>query len=232
MQRPLFSYSLSLLVAATLIACSATQQVAVKKSDLNCGFLVADCTRLVAGTEGQAALRYINSSANWTQYNKILVDPVMFYGSDTTKVSAEDQQALTNYFYQVLREELGKKFQVVDQAGSGVMKLQVALTDAEGATPGLRTVSMIIPQARTLNTLKYAATGTYAFVGGAQAEAKLTDAASGQLLGEWIDRRVGGGSLETAAQWQWGDAENAMKAWATQAAERLSSWTSGTAKPS
>src|SRR5215510_417331 len=156
----------------------------------------------------------------------------MFYGSDTTKIPAADQQTLTNYFYQVLREELGKKFQVVDQAGPGVMKLQVALTDTEGATPGLRTVSVIIPQARTLNTLKYAATGTYAFVGGAQAEAKLTDAASGQVLGEWIDRRVGGGSLETAAQWQWGDAENAMKAWATQAAERLSSWTSGTAKPS
>src|SRR5215510_13100686 len=152
----------------------------------------------------------------------------MFYGSDTTKISAADQQALTNYFYQVLREELGKKYQVVDQAGPGVMKLQVALTDTEGATPGLRSVSMVIPQARTLNTLKYAATGTYAFIGGAEGEMKLTDAASGQLLAAAVDKRVGGGSLETAAQWQWGDAENAMKAWATQLADRLSSWTSGT----
>jgi hypothetical protein len=166
MQHTLLSSSLSLLAAATLLACSATQQVAVKKADLNCGLLGADCSRLVAGTEGQAALRYVDSSANWSQYDKILIAPVMFYGNDTTKVSAEDQQALTNYFSQVLREELGKKYQVVDQAGPGVMKLQVALTDAEGATPGLRTVSMVIPQARALNTLKYAATGTYAFVGG------------------------------------------------------------------
>lgn len=37
----------------------------------------------------------------------------------------------------------------------------------------------------------------------AQAEAKLTDAVSGQLLGEWVDKRVGGGSIKTAAQWQW-----------------------------
>jgi hypothetical protein len=33
----------------------------------------------------------------------------------------------------------------------------VVLTDAEAATPGLRTISTIIPQARALNTLKYAA---------------------------------------------------------------------------
>ena len=115
---------------------------------------------------------------------RIPFDPVMFWGGDTTKVSATDQQALTDYCYQVLREELGKKFQIVDQAGPGVMKLQAALTDAEGATPGLRTISMAVPQAGTLNTLKYAVTGTYAFVGGAQGEAKLTDAVSGQVLGQ------------------------------------------------
>jgi len=214
------------------MACSATQQGAVKKSDLNCGFLGSDCTKLAAGAEGQAALRYVNPSANWAQYNKIIIDPVTFWGSDTTKVPATDQQALTDYFYRVLREELGKKFQVVDQADPGVMKLQVALTDAEGATPVLRTVSVVVPQARLLNMLKYAATGTYSFVGGAQGEAKITDAVSGQLLAEMVDRRVGGGSVEAAAQWKWGDVENAMKAWATQAADRLSSWTSGTAKPS
>ena len=105
-------------------------------------------------------------------------------------------------------------------------------TDATVATPGLRTISTVIPQARVLNTLKSAATGTYAFVGGAQAEMKLTDAVSGQLLTEAVDRRVGGGAIEAAAQWQWSDAENTMQAWATQLTERLSSWTSGTTTPS
>jgi hypothetical protein len=146
---------------------------------------------------------------------------VTFWGSDTTKVSAAEQQALTDYFFQVLREQLGQKFQLVDDAGPGVMRLQVALTDAEAVTPGLRTISTIVPQARALNTLKYAATGTYAFIGGAQAEAKLTDAVTGQLLAAAVDRRVGGGSIKAAAQWQWGDAENAMHTWATQVTERL-----------
>jgi hypothetical protein len=112
------------------------------------------------------------------------------------------------------------------------MRLQAALTDGEAAIPVLRTISLTVPQARALNTLKYAATGTYAFIGGAQAEAKVTDAATGQLLGEGVDRRVGGGSIKAAAQWQWGDAENAMNDWATQLTERLYSWTSGAAMPS
>lgn len=174
----------------------------------------------------------MNPSANWRQYTKIIVDPVTFWGGDTTKVSTAEQQALTDYFFQVLREQLGQKFQLVDEPGPGVMRLQVALTDVEAATPGLRTISTIVPQARALNTLKFAATGTYAFIGGAQAEAKLTDALTGQLLAEVVDRRVGGGSVKAAAQWQWGDAENAKNAWATQVTERLYSWTSGAAAPS
>ncbi|MGH8069340.1 MAG: DUF3313 domain-containing protein [Candidatus Entotheonellia bacterium] len=195
-------------------------------------FLAATATRLTPGAKGQFDLRYVNPSANWRQYTKIIVDPVTFWGGDTTKVSTAEQQALTDYFFQVLREQLGQKFQLVDEPGPGVMRLQVALTDVEAATPGLRTISTIVPQARALNTLKFAATGTYAFIGGAQAEAKLTDALTGQLLAEVVDRRVGGGSVKAAAQWQWGDAENAKNAWATQVTERLYSWTSGAAAPS
>jgi Protein of unknown function (DUF3313) len=222
----------ALCVIALATACTTTQQVAVKRADVNCGLLGSDCDRLTPGAKGQFDLRYVNTSVNWRQYSKIIVDPVTFWGGDTTKISAAEQQALTGYFFQVLRERLGKRFQLVDEPGPGVMRLQVALTDAEAATPGLRTISTIVPQARALNTLKYAATGTYAFVGGAQGEAKLTDAVTGQLLAEAVDRRVGGGSLQAAAQWQWGDAENVMNDWATQVTDPLYSWTSGAATPS
>ncbi len=220
----------ALFLAGTVAGCATTQEVPVQKSSLS-GFL-GDYSKLTPGGKDQTSLRYINPAAQWTQYNKILLEPVTFWGGNTTKVSAADQQMLTNFLLQALYEELGKKFQLVDQPGPGVMRLQVALTDAEAATPGLRSISVVVPQARLLSTLKYAATGTYAFVGGAQAEARLTDAVSGQILGEWVDKRVGGGSVKAAAQWEWGDAENVMKEWAAKAANTLSSWTSGAVKPS
>ncbi|MGH7931840.1 MAG: DUF3313 family protein [Candidatus Binataceae bacterium] len=63
--------------------------------------------------------------------------------------------------------------------------------------------------------------GSYAFVGSAEAEMKARDAVTGQLLGAAIDKRAGGMALSSAAQWQWGDAENAMNYWARKITNRL-----------
>ena len=212
-----------------LSACSTTQKVAVNQADLNCAFLANDCALLTVGGKDQVGLRYLNPAAQWTQYNKIMIDPVTFWGGASTQISASDQQMLVNYFSQQLNKELGQKFQIVTQPGPGVMKLDVALVDAEAATPVMRSISMIVPQAHMLANLKYLATGTFPFVGGAQAEAKITDSVSGQILALAVDRRIGGGSFTTGFQWQWGDAENAVNHWAELTANRLSAWTSGTA---
>ena len=221
---------LAMVVLVGMAGCAVTQKESVERVGPS-GFL-GDTSLLKPGDKEQASLRYINPDAQWTKYNKVLLEPVTFWGDDKTKISAKDQQTLCNFLQEQLNEQLGQKYQMVNEPGEGVMRLQVALVDAESATPVLRTVSMVIPQARLLSSLKYLATGTYPFIGGAEAEAKMTDSVTGQLLGMWVDKRVGGGSIKTAAQWQWGDAENAMKEWATMAATRLSSWTSGAVKPS
>src|SRR5205814_7176602 len=166
-------------------------------------------------------------AAKWTQYRKIMIQPVTFWSDEQSKVAVADQQRMVNFLYGALNEQLSKQFQIVDQDGPDVMKLQVALTDVAAATPGLRTITMAVPQARLLSTVKRGATGSYPFVGGAQAEFKLTDSMTGDILVAGLDRRMGGGSVATAAQWQWGDAENVMKEWAKLAAERLSAWTKG-----
>src|SRR5438128_12406665 len=217
--------------AVLLAACGTTQQATVSPADLKCGFLGPACAQLSPGSEGQIALRYANPNAKWTQYKKIMIQPVTFWGDEKSKVSAEDQQRLVNFLHTALNQELAKQFEVVEQEGPDVMKLQVAVTDLAAATPGLRTMTMLIPQARLLSTLKRGATGSYPFVGGAQAEFKVTDSVTGQVLVAGVDRRIGGGNISTAAQWEWGDAENVMKDWAKLAVERLSAWTKGTAKP-
>ena len=220
----------SLVLIGTITGCAVTQQAPVKGAGAS-GFL-GDTSMLTPGDKEQASLRYVNPAAQWTQYKKVLLEPVTFWGDDKTKISAKDQQMLCNFLHEQLADQLRQKYELVNEPGEGVMRLQVALVDAESATPILRTVSMVIPQARLLGSLKYLASGTYPFIGGAEAEAKMTDSVTGQLLGEWVDKRVGGGSIKTAAQWEWGDAENAMKEWATMAATKLSSWTSGAVRPS
>jgi len=191
------------------------------------GFLGNDYSLLTppaAGTDQQALLRYVNPNANWSSYNKIMIAPVTYWAADDSKVSSADQQALCNYLYDTLVSDLGKTFIIVDQPGPGVIKLSAALTDATSAVPVLRSISVVVPQARALSVIKMAATGTYAFVGSAQGEVKLNDSISGQLLAAAVDKRVGGASIRNVDVWQWGDADNAMNWWANLIDQRLVQW--------
>jgi hypothetical protein len=215
-----------------LAACTTTQEAKVAQSDIKCGFIGPVCSQLKTGAPGQQiAWAYTSPTVNWTKYKKLMIQPVTYWDDEKSKVSVEDQHRLTNFLYATFETELAKQFQIVDQDGPDVMQLQLALIDVAAATPVLRTITMVIPQARLLATLKRGITGSYPFVGGVQAEFKLTDSLTGEVLAAGVDRRIGGGNISTAAQWEWGDAENVMKAWSKLAAERLSALTKGAAKP-
>ncbi len=185
------------------------------------GFFGQEASLLQPGKEGQAAMVYFNPDAQWSKYNKILLEPVEFWDSANSSVPPSEQLTLTAYTYNQLKENLQKNFTLVDQGGPGVLQLQVALVNAEAATPGLRSVSVVVPQLRVVNAAQSLATGSYAFVGSAEAEMKATDSATGQFLAGAIDKRAGGIALSSAAQWKWGDAENAIDYWAKRVSDRL-----------
>jgi Protein of unknown function (DUF3313) len=185
------------------------------------GFLGPDASRLAPGPEGGAALAWINPNAQWSSYTKIQLMPVEFWAAADSKVSPADQATLTEYFYNQLQTNLSKSFTLVDQPGPGVMTLRVALMDATTAVPGLRTISVVVPQARVLNLAQSMATDSYAFVGSAEAEMKVTDSVNGMLLAEAVDQRAGGMGLKSAASFEWGDAQNAMDYWAQKIPNRI-----------
>ena len=188
------------------------------------GFLGKDYSLLKAGAPGsgqEAMLAYTDAGANFTSYNKIMIAPVTYWADDDSKISANEQQILCNYFHSLLVQTFDKNFSVVDDPGPGVAKLTVALTDASSATPVLRTISVVEPHIRLLNMIKKGLTGTYAFVGSATGEAKLTDSVSGQLLAAWADQRFGTAAVKNAGVWEWGDADHAMNYWANGLDQRL-----------
>src|ERR1700731_4180763 len=114
------------------------------------GFVGAEPTRLAPGPEGGAARVWINPNVQWARYTKIQLMPVEFWAAADSKVSTADQAVLTEYFYNQLQTNLSKSFTIVDQPGPGVMTVRVALMDATTAVPGLRTISVVVPQARVL----------------------------------------------------------------------------------
>jgi Protein of unknown function (DUF3313) len=165
-----------LCLALLATGCATTEIATVKRASSS--FLGNDNVLLTPGEtdKGQAGLRNFNPAAQWRQYNKIMIEPVTFWGDEASKVAPSDQQALSTYFNGALEKELDQKFQIVTTPGPGVMRLQVAVTDAEAATPCLRTVSLVLPQARLLSTVGSLATGEQVFAGSLQAEAKVRNA--------------------------------------------------------
>jgi Protein of unknown function (DUF3313) len=188
------------------------------------GFLGSDYSLLqpASANPGQkAALAYTNPNGSLASYSKIIIAPVTYWADSDSTLSAGQQQILCNYFYTVLQKDFSANFTVVTDPGPGVAKLTVALIDATSATPVLRTISVVVPQAHALNLIKYGLTGTYAFVGSASGAAKLTDSVSGQLLAAWEDQQFGTAAVKNATVWQWGDAEHAMDYWAGALDQRL-----------
>jgi len=133
-----------LMLVGTMAGCSTTQRESVQRVGPS-GFL-GDTSMLTPGDKEQTSLRYVNPAAQWAQYKKVLLEPVTFWGDDRTKISAADQQMLCNFLHEQLYDQLRTKYELVTEPGPGVMRLQVAIVDAESATPVLRTISMAFPR--------------------------------------------------------------------------------------
>jgi hypothetical protein len=234
------------LLVSIVAGCAVTQQAEVtpEARQASCAFLGNDvCAKLTENQtpgrftgentpqEALAGLRYVNPNTAWTRYKQVLIPPVTFWGDEKTSLSQDDQQKLIDFFHAELEKNLSAKLPVVQEPGPGVMSVQVALVDAESSTPVMRSISMALPQARVIGRVRYMATGSYGWIGGATAEVKIVDSVSGDVMGAAIDRRIGGANVKNAAQWQWGDTEHAIEFWSQQIASRLSDWTKGIPSP-
>jgi hypothetical protein len=217
------------LIAALLVlgGCSVTQR-APEGSIRQTGFLT-DYDQLTPTTDKDLAAKlYVDKTANWASYFKVRLEPVTFWAGPDSKVPSDVRQRLTDYAYQQLIEQFKSKgFQLVEISGPGVMVVRAALTDATSATPGLRTISVVVPQAILLSNATAAVRGKPSFSGAAQTEGEVLDGPTGRRIAAWVDRRVGGNSVENANVWEWGDAENAIKRWADRIATRAAELKTG-----
>jgi hypothetical protein len=209
------------LCAVALIAgCAGTQRARDVQTS---GFLGSDYSLLRAGEEDEALEVYRNPNVDWAAYDKIKLDPVTIWAGEESAFedfSAADQQTLADAFYTAIHQELAQDYEMVDELGPGVLRIQVALTEAQASNPTMDTISSIVPQALLISSAKGLATGKPGFVGEASAEAKVTDGATGELLAAAVDRRVGGKSLGGSTD-SWNDVRQSFVFWAQQFRYRL-----------
>ncbi len=216
-------FALALTLVMLSAACAPTKQI----TDVQpVGGFLPDPSLLQEGKEGQPALVYLNPGTNWPSYTKILLEPVTLWTGANSKlndVPPEKRQAFANALYGELYNAASQRCQMVTTASPGTLTVRFALVEAEASNPALNTISTYVPQARILSTLGGYAfnSGAGVFTGSATIEAYATDASSGQLLWQAVDKRAGANAPGSNTFNSWADVDYAFKAWAKQFGERM-----------
>jgi len=125
-QRSRFLFCLSCVIVVMVASACASRGPEIE----TLGFL-DDYDELAPGRPGQASLIYIDGQVDFSDYNAILVEPVVAWpGPDGEPVVATSE--LARNLDQGLRRELAHEFELVDQSRAGVLRLRSALaTDTD-----------------------------------------------------------------------------------------------------
>jgi Protein of unknown function (DUF3313) len=228
-----------LIIAGTLAACGQTggggmfqtgQIVGGGTKEITdvqpvAGFL-PNASLLQPGGAGRIALVYRNPTANFGQYNKVLLDPVAIWtapDSPLNDVPQSQRQAAANRFHADLYNALSKRCQMVTAPSPGTLRLRIALTDATTPNATVNTVATYTPYVSTGYGLASLAfnNGVGYFAGTATAEGYATDATTGTLLWEGVDKRGGTTAMAENTLNTWLDVDHSFDAWSQQLASRL-----------
>ncbi|MEF2230475.1 MAG: DUF3313 domain-containing protein [Pseudodesulfovibrio sp.] len=167
---------------------------------------------LQKGTGDQALYRYINKKIDIHQYDKILLDPVVITKDGTLDAEARaNYQRLADNAYVFLSRELGKDYKLVKTPGPGCMRVQMGILDADPSQPVRNVLASLTPIGMAVNLVEYSTSGKQSGVGEISVELKVSDAATGELMGAMVDRRVGG---EHVSSDTWADADAGLQWWA------------------
>ncbi len=219
MGRPARSRPALAALALALSACAPTQQT---RSVDPAGFL-GDYSLLSPGREGQALLVFVDPAADFSRYDKLLLDPVTLWGGPDSRlddVPREELKHLADALETALRRELAHAFELVDRPQPGTLRLRTAITEARKSKVVLDVVSTVLPPARLLSGVDRLATGTHSFVGRAAIEGEVLDALSHRRLVAFVDERAGGKTLKGSTS-AWSDVYAAFDYWAEVLATRL-----------
>ena len=212
--------TLASLLLCVLAACALTQSV---KDVPESGFL-GDYSRLHKGGDGQAELIYVSPGVDWKNYDKILLDPVTVWRtvkSEDKGVSQHDAQAMANYLYGLIYARFSKQFEMVHDPQPNTLRVAVALTQLGKEDVVLDVISTVEPHVRAATSLYQLVSGEPTFEGEAAIEGRVTDAMTGELLAEGVDKRVGERTLNSRSLKNWGDVENTMQFWVARSAYNL-----------
>ena len=205
-----------------LLGCATTKSGDMATGpESQAGFLKGYYDKLAPGPEDGAKLRWLKPGADWKNYDKVMLDSVVFFFDDASEykgIEPNELKALADSFNQAFVEALQKDYPIVKEPGPDVMRIRFAITDLDQSNPGISAVTTVVPIGIGVSVLKKGATGSWAGSGAAAAEAMVLDSLTNEVIAVVKDERAAG---FTERYSKWGSAEEAFKFWAKRVKKYL-----------
>ena len=193
------------------------------------GFL-EDYSQLKPGPKHGADEVYIKDGIDFSQYDSIMVDHVLFYlkkDAQDKGINADEMKELADEFHKALVEAVGSSYTLVNQAGPNVMRIRTAITNLEPNKRIVSGVTTIVPVGLALSVVKKGVTGEHTGVGETGMEIEFLDSQTNERLVAAVDEHPGG---KLKGMTKWGSASDAFKFWAKTLRTRLEQVRSGQVK--
>ena len=204
-------------LAGFTISCATTRQTSSVEES---GFL-GDYSMLQEGEKGQAQFIYINPDAQWSSYDKLIIDSVTIWSDpQTDQLSGEERQALTDSLYGALVDHLGKDYQLVRTPDFDTIRLRAAITQAKASKVVMNAITSTVPQTRLLGTLVGFASDKAILVGAGSIEMEIEDSVTGERLVAAVDQRIGTKTIRGSIG-SWKHVNDAFQYWAELTQKRL-----------
>jgi hypothetical protein len=167
---------------------------------------------------------YMNKEADYTTYNKIIFDDVVFFISkdaDYKGFEAQELVDLADAFKKAFIMNLSGVYEFTATPGPGVMRIRMAITNLVPSNSFTGTVSTIVPVGLVLSGVKKAVTGSHIGMGQVAFEGELIDSQSGEVLGAVVDNQMGKKYKIAKSVSKWGHAIDVFNLWAQTIRARL-----------
>jgi len=186
------------------------------------GFLGEYAKNLAPSPEGAIAkLRWLKPGVDFSKYDKIMVDYVIFAISPDSEfqgIQADEMKQMADIASLALVEGLKTAYPVVSEPGPTTLRIKTAIVDLKQSNPVLSAVTTVVPVGLAISLVKKGATGSYAGGGFTKAEAIAMDSMTNEVLA------VGHADYSAAFTERfssWGSVEEAFKKWGALGAEQM-----------
>jgi len=207
---------LNLIFLIVMLVLTMTINTGCRSKVKQSGFL-ADYPDFEEGPKGGADLVYLKQGVDFSIYDKIMMDQVVFYfskDSDYKGINSDELHKLTEAFHKAMVKALNGAYLFVAEPGPGVLRMRPAITDVKSVRPVTATIGTILPVGLALSIVKKGVTGTHMQMGGATIETEFLDSQNNERVAAVIDKRAGKKYKVTKTMRKWGHAEDVFNFWA------------------